>query len=73
MKIKFLIVFIIGILFSLNTHAQSKLFPAGSTIPVVLTENISSKTLKKDAVLPLFCSTGHFITMMNWRYLRELL
>lgn len=43
----------VGILFSLNTHAQSKLFPAGSTIPVVLTENISSKTLKKDAVLPL--------------------
>ena len=72
MKIKFLIVFIIGILFSLNTHAQSKLFPAGSTIPVVLTENISSKTLKRCCPTS-FCSTRTFITMMNWRYLRELL
>ncbi|WP_300934663.1 hypothetical protein [uncultured Muribaculum sp.] len=53
MKLKFLIVFIIGVAFSLNTHAQSKVFPAGSTVPVVLTENISSKTLKKDAILPL--------------------
>ncbi len=52
MNIRHLISVVVGIILFTTAQAQSRVFPEGSTIPVALTETISSKTLKKDAALP---------------------
>lgn len=53
MKLKTILLVVIGLLMAFNANAQSNVFPSGSTIPVVLTEDISSKTLKKTSAVPL--------------------
>lgn len=53
MNIRHLISVVVGIILFTTAQAQSRIFPEGSTIPVTLTETISSKTLKKNAVLHL--------------------
>ena len=52
MNIRRLISVVIGFILFTTVQAQSRIFPEGSTIPVTLTETISSKTLKKDSALP---------------------
>ncbi|MBD5186136.1 MAG: hypothetical protein HDS92_05960 [Bacteroidales bacterium] len=58
-RIKKLVVTLIAVMaicFGENVFAQTQVIPEGLTIPVMLTRDINSKTLRKDGKLPLVVS-----------------